>query len=552
MQKFLNESKSKVEEIELLELSSPTPWFKILKSPQTPEELEKFKRSVKEAHDTPEYAEEFNLFIERLKHFDPKEARKMSLIVHACELEVHGKKNLTYSCLKSKIDAGLPKILLDKAYPGFPSNKLPDTANNWMKTNSDKLDKMTSLRLFRRYVALAVQNMDFTKDFLLFNTMVSLVGIAAVFNPALFTQFQIQIIWIWCMSIFLPLLISTWTLALQDPLAMYGQKVDSRQGKLSKWKKIWFSILSMVIFPLVPAMLLYTAQVEEEMQERVVQEIHDLIMQNMGTEKAMEKYRKTKTFLSKIKKYLLDIKSREVLETSAQLILQTVMLAMYHSTTTTTGGLETVFGNDTSVQWISTQVLIVLSVLWSFKTSITTRLKQKKSACGFLPFTGVIVIAARTLLTTGVNVATVLAFFTPSLGLFSLLQHLQTEQLLPMPPGSDKYVGDLQMAYIYLLLLLCLNLLLIICCKIARSDKFIQASPAEMIAHALDNFCLPDAYSDWSEGNGNISDYKERRKNHCIESVIVSFLQWVMHMVMFLPLWNTGKQPAIMISKPSS
>ena len=132
------------------------------------------------------------------------------------------------------------------------------------------------------------------------------------------------------------------------------------------------------------------------------------------------------------------------------------------------------------------------------------------------------------------------------------MQHLQTEQLLAMPPGSDKYVGDLQMAYIYLLLLLCLNLLLLICCKIARSDKFIQASPAEMIAHALDNFCLPDAYSDWSEGNGNISDYKERRKNHCIESVIVSFLQWVMHMVMFLPLWNTGKQPAIMISKPSS
>ena len=73
--------------------------------------------------------------------------------------------------------------------------------------------------------------------------------------------------------------------------------------------------------------------------------------------------------------------------------------------------------------------LIILTTLWSFKTCSLLQRKAIATEKGFLPFTSQLVIVFWSTVAAGRRIMAVVAWFLPSLGLFSILNHWKAEQI---------------------------------------------------------------------------------------------------------------------------
>ena len=244
----------------------------------------------------------------------------------------------------------------------------------------------------------------------------------------------------------------------------------------------------------------------------------------------------------------------EMLENGLQLVIQTLMLLLNKSSTSTTRGLEAAFDSERS------ETLLYMSILWSFKTMITVRIKaKKKSFDGYLPILGTVVIGLRSFMVTVSKISCVVMFFAPYMGLMDILQHWKAEQIpqekmidypelfrsdyqtdTPTTPGPDTYyIGSLQAGYANFLALLTVHGILIFCLKMAM-HKF--STKLSLLQHVLNTFSFPDAGFDWSHGTGDVASYRKRRKLHLVEVLCESFLQWTTQMIMLVPLWVVCKQ----------
>ena len=111
-----------------------------------------------------------------------------------------------------------------------------------------------------------------------------------------------------------------------------------------------------------------------------------------------------------------------------QLVLQTAMLLMSMSVSRTHTGFEAVFEGDSSSGQVS--LLLVASILLSFRSSTMTYLAVKaKHKIGLLPLSTKIVMLLRALMAVFTRVSCMVAFFTPTLGLFSYLAHWQVKPM---------------------------------------------------------------------------------------------------------------------------
>ena len=73
-------------------------------------------------------------------------------------------------------------------------------------------------------------------------------------------------------------------------------------------------------------------------------------------------------------------------------------------------------------------LFLTLSILWSLQTSLKTHYKTIITEKGFLSFAAKVVIILWAWFATLRRVASIVAFFAPSLGLFDFLYHWKYEQ----------------------------------------------------------------------------------------------------------------------------
>ena len=196
-------------------------------------------------------------------------------------------------------------------------------------------------------------------------------------------------------------------------------------------------------------------------------------------------------------------------------------------------------------------------MIWSLRTSVTTRIKAKKAALGgFLPSTSAALIGFRALLISVVKTGCILFFFAPYMGLFNILQHWRGE-LIPLAndrrslveatpglfredPGYEYYIGTLRDGYLLFLALLGVQIFLIFCVQVTISNQFRNCSKWSMLQKVLNSFSLADSNQDWSAGPGSVSEHFQRRKRHLMEVLIVGALQWLVNIIMCVPLWISG------------
>ena len=185
-------------------------------------------------------------------------------------------------------------------------------------------------------------------------------------------------------------------------------------------------------------------------------------------------------------------------------------------------GLQAVFNEDLqsgATRAIGATTLLVLSILWSFKTSITTYNSIKSAEKdGFLGFNAKCVLGLRSFLCTITRIACIILFFAPFLGLLDLMSHWKAEQYSfepsdgidilrdnfifwnskleaiesipfrdlfrldysvdpPQPPSYSFYTGlQLKWAYLVFFVLLLTQALIMFSCKYLTNEKFRQGT----------------------------------------------------------------------------
>ena len=107
-----------------------------------------------------------------------------------------------------------------------------------------------------------------------------------------------------------------------------------------------------------------------------------------------------------------------------------IILLIYAKTgSRTTGGLETVFDQDTFMGLQMNPVLVLgLSIAITLKSCFTLHLKAIKTEKHYLPLLSSVFILLVGIFATLRRILAIVCWFTPSLGLFSTLYHYKVEQ----------------------------------------------------------------------------------------------------------------------------
>ena len=124
-----------------------------------------------------------------------------------------------------------------------------------------------------------------------------------------------------------------------------------------------------------------------------------------------------------MRKKLTDlVKVDLLLETINQISLQVGLLLLSETNTPTTGGLDTFF-EKTDNRYL------IISILWSIKTSFSQHLKHVSIAKPYLEITSKVLVYIMAALAASKRILVMVMFFVPGLGLFSILHHWQAEQI---------------------------------------------------------------------------------------------------------------------------
>ena len=176
----------------------------------------------------------------------------------------------------------------------------------------------------------------------------------------------------------------------------------------------------------------------------------------------------------------------------------------------------------------------------------------------------------------------IIGFLTPSLGLFSILNHWLAEQYLftmrtqhhplpidqiqlfnmseqirwkeydratyefpadPAPPSYALYTGlTLKYCVAVFFLLQVFNTLSVALVKHFTSEQFRQPGHRfKKVLHCLHCLNIPVPYSDWDQGLGSLEEFRRRYSNTETEMAGCFGVNCVFGVVSLLPIWFTGK-----------
>ena len=239
---------------------------------------------------------------------------------------------------------------------------------------------------------------------------------------------------------------------------------------------------------------------------------------------------------------------------------------------------------DKNDEETSTLAFLVISILWSFKTSALTSIKIKADSKNYLPLTPKILLGTRYLLIFLVRISSLVAYFSPSLGLLGMMNHHHAErfpldpeiwnnlkktdfhylsaitgqhQTIPVselfrsnnptdgtpssPPITLYTYITLKTAYILFGAFFIVYALLLLLIKTKISDRFASASWGEKLQHLIDVVNVPDPFKDWdSEENLEIRMQAKLWKSTLIEMFVMIGLQLLTNLLLLTPFWIAG------------
>ena len=276
------------------------------------------------------------------------------------------------------------------------------------------------------------------------------------------------------------------------------------------------------------------------------------------------------------------------LEVFYQIPLQIILLMMATTETATTGGLESFFQKDDflGIKANPTSILFA-SVILSLNSAIVRHIKAMVAEKGFLRFKPKLIIFIWTLCAAIRRILAFIVFFTPSLGLYNILNHWKAEihpfkfrvnaakrlnmtpslnakiELFnmtetvywseldrwdysnpqhPAPPSYKLYTGmRLGETFATFFAILILQIFILLLVKIRTSDEFkSKGNLYEKFIHLLECVNFPVPYRDWDQGSRSVEEFRRRYSNTEREMIWSFAVTMSFTMAMFSPLLYTG------------
>ena len=264
-----------------------------------------------------------------------------------------------------------------------------------------------------------------------------------------------------------------------------------------------------------------------------------------------------------------------------------ILLLIYAKTgTRTTGGLETVFDQD-SFMGLQLDPIIVLgmSIAITLKSCLTLHLKAIKTEKHYVPLLSSLVVLLCGLFSSIRRILSLVCLFIPSLGLFSILFHFKAEQIPfhiwnrynktqydkivlfglketvlwgeldrwnnptnstdpddGFPPHYSLYTGlSLKWTFILFFFLSGAQFLSTLLVKYSSSTKFsMQNDYLNKFLHVILSLNHPSPFEDWDQGRFSVKEYKQRHRQTNIEMALCLSVNIFFSFLMLAPLWYTG------------
>ena len=488
------------------------------------------------------------------------------------EWRVHkGVQSEMYWCLHRNLNPLVVERLVDSKFPGIMS-RLLNFCFLRIKNKIKQSEKVaSSMAVMKRILAIELKYLDQFKDIALTFWILELIG----GYPSLFhlpSNFTSVIGFSMIFSISMPLLLSGLHLAANNPYILWKSffRSDSYVSKrIMEMTCVGMSFLNPV--------LLANAFEQAKESTRKLAKFCDY-----GIIDGMKNCRRLKMQLVKYHRIELGT------ETFVQVILQALILLLSTTSSATTGGLDTIF-NEESLG-LHPVTFLSLSITWSlfsFAKAHTTSIAAEK---GYCQMSSKIFIFSWGTFATLRRVLSIIAFFIPSMGLFSILHHWKAEQIPysvrkvvkrtfrnESEPGPDDKIGlygfnetifwseldrwnysdpfnptppsytlytilSLKKTFLTALILSLFQFILIYLVKNYTSGDF-KAEPhfINKTIHVLDNLHFATPFKDWDDGDYTIEDFKKRFKNLKKEMLATFSINFCFSLTMLVPLWYCGR-----------
>ena len=358
------------------------------------------------------------------------------------------------------------------------------------------------------------------------------------------------------LTIIIPILISSIHLAINNPGIVFSKRDEEDTKRIMKMR------VCIILFSFLNPVFIINAY------ESTKQKIIEMVRENDSNTTSML------TKCKKIKRQYVDFIRIELgLETIYQTIGQILLILLARTLTRTTSGFQQMFvendEDDNMLQKMTkfltsagydehdvmekianfvsfgsfTKVLFYLSVFIGLKCCIIEKVKGMTVEKGILGTPAKIVLHLWALFATIRRVVSIVVFFAPSLGLFSLLYHWRAEQVPmgaaksvnpsarvelfnmtetvlwsqisrwnltdpdhPIPPPYTLYTGiTLGGTFKAFLGIMAVHFILVTLVKIFTVKSFRGENPFNCFVDVLENMNVPSPFRDWDYGKGKDS-----------------------------------------------
>ena len=490
-----------------------------------------------------------------------------------------------FAYLHRNLDPALAMAITEAKFPGLKqrtinfierkcSSKFITNFQDKLKTEWTTLNRVlsTSYPLFFKMIS---HHLDLVKDIILtISLLVTMGGPVAVYNFP--TRFSSAVVMLSAGAIFFPMIMSSIHLVISDPylIFLFMRRTAERLKR------------RMMIFICLSCSFLNEFFLEfnyEELHEKSIEKAKEFI--ENGEDEVLKLFEDCKI----VKKQVLEhYKINLGMKTLYAASLQILLLLLTRTKTPTTRGLESFFEKDTFLGVnVNPDLILAISVSLSLKTCIFMHIKAVSMEKGIFRMKAKIAVFAWAVFAIVRRIISVLAFFSPSLGLFSLLHHWQAEntpfkvrldmisenpanfqtsnihlynmseevawslldrwnykdQNDPVPPDYSIYTGTtLKYTLFAFTALFCLKMMLFLVIKICTSEDFRERKNYfHKFTHLFQVTNIPFPYQDWDVGNYNsIQTFIDRYRKTEIEMLASFGITFLFTLIYMIPLTYTG------------
>ena len=365
--------------------------------------------------------------------------------------------------------------------------------------------------------------------------------------------------------------------------SLFGILVFPYVLSLSRIIRDWYKLprglkkmLALVCIPISPILLIF---LEEIMQLRL-----ECCNDQDKVKQYQELYSQVKIQTTKL------IKTELGLEMTIQIALTILLIMLARSETRTVQGLEKIFDNNNNKDLpfgVPTILVVLISILWSYKSAWTSFVKGISLKKDFFPIKAKLFVGIYVLLSLGIKVTVHILFLTPALGLGNLLRHYQGE-LMPYrwivdpldqanepfpsinvetdlmyysnappiawslisrwnytdlkrpqrPPLTLYTIFPLKVYLVIFWLLIFLQPVFVYFTKkYSNPGPFGRQSWLDRCIHAMENSQIPSPMEDFEELPGSLIDHLERSKKVIKEIGLTILVNTIQHLVMLIPIF---------------